>query len=155
MSREQQDQWRWLGGFRLAVSLTLLFTLMGLLASAYQSHRGAAQVAALTELVGQFGERSQRLHGLWLMGQRPPVLRAEGRLWYFSANGWPNGVDSMAPDPCPALWQALIGSRELDGEPLSLNQRAQGCEIGLGAVRWYYDWRTGAVRQTEGDEVQR
>lgn len=154
MSREQQEQWRWLGGLRLAVSLLLLFTLVGLLASAYQSHRRATLEAAMGELVAQFGERSQRLHGLWLMERRPPSLWAEGRRWHFSAQGWPRGAGEEG-DPCRALWLAMTGIWALDGEALTLRQQGEGCEFSLSGAGWRYGWQDGALERVESDGAQR
>lgn len=150
MSREEQISWHWLSGYRLAVTVIVMLLLMGTLARVYLRQREAALETAMATQAGQFAERAQRLHGLWLEQRHPPQVFAEGQLWLLSQEGWPQAVAERRnpSEDCLRLWQALIGS-ELAGEPvtgLALTD-GSGCEWSLAAAHWRYDWQDGRVTE--------
>lgn len=146
---DDKDRGNWRKGLKLTVAGTLMLVLMSALVRSYFDQRDGALEAAMQALSSQFAERAQRLHGVWLMEQRPASVRVEGRLWRFSAQGWPQGVDTdkSPSEECQALWLALVERADLDGEPLQwlALQSGTGCEFRLGDSRWIYYWQDGHV----------
>ncbi|MGL5498956.1 MAG: hypothetical protein ACRDCQ_18605, partial [Aeromonas sobria] len=72
MSRQTQQDDRWLAGYRQVAAVILLLVIVATLVRSYQSNREEAQQLTLTLLGEQFAERAQRLHGRWLDERRPP-----------------------------------------------------------------------------------
>ncbi|MGL4890895.1 MAG: hypothetical protein ACRC52_08880, partial [Aeromonas veronii] len=92
MSRQTQQDDRWLTGYRRIAMIILLMVIVATLVRSYQGHREEAQQLTLTLLGEQFAERAQRLHGIWLDERRPQTLHAAGKRWQFDARGWPLGL---------------------------------------------------------------
>ncbi|MFQ2921008.1 hypothetical protein ACK3YF_17485 [Aeromonas allosaccharophila] len=149
MSRQTQQDDRWLTGYRRIAVVILLMVIVATLVRSYQVHREEAQQLVLTLLGEQFAERAQRLHGLWLDERRPDTLHSAGQGWQFDARGWPLGlVPLQSPsENCRQLWLALVG--EMDGgmPPLQVLARpdGSGCEMGWDGYWLIYQFSDGRV----------
>ena len=149
MSRQTQQDDRWLTGYRRIAVVILLMVIVATLVRSYQVHREEAQQLALTLLGEQFAERAQRLHGLWLDERRPDTLHSAGQGWQFDERGWPLGlVPLQSPsENCRQLWLALVG--EMDGgmPPLQVLARpdGSGCEMGWDGYWLIYQFSDGRV----------
>ncbi|MGU5680102.1 hypothetical protein [Aeromonas allosaccharophila] len=149
MSRQAQQDDRWLTGYRRIAVMILLMVIIATLVRSYQVHREEAQQLALTLLGEQFAERAQRLHGLWLDERRPDTLHSAGQGWQFDERGWPLGlVPLQSPsENCRQLWLALVG--EMDGgmPPLQVLARpdGSGCEMGWDGYWLIYQFSDGRV----------
>lgn len=151
MSRQSEQDERWLGGYRRLWALILLLVIVATLAMSYRSHREQALAVSLTLLGEQFAERAQRLHGLWLEQRRPELVHAEGVAWQFDERGWPLAVLPLrAPsDNCRQLWLALIGQQEAQTLPplqVLASQDGGGCEFGWDEYRLVYRFGDGRVQ---------
>lgn len=150
MSRQSEQDERWLGGYRRVLAVTLLLVIIASLALSYRSHREEALAVSLTLLGEQFAERTQRLHGLWLDERRPAVLHAQGVAWQFDERGWPLGVLPLQSpsDNCRSLWLALIGEEAQGLPPLQAlaSRDGEGCEFGWDGQRLVYRFGDGRVR---------
>ncbi|MFQ2094228.1 hypothetical protein ACK330_16960 [Aeromonas taiwanensis] len=149
MSRQSEQDDRWLGGYRRMVAFALLLIILATLAMSYRSHREEALAVSLSLLGEQFAERVQRLHGRWLDERRPTVLHAEGLAWQFDERGWPLGVLPLASpsENCRQLWLALIGPEE-QGMPSwqgLASRDGSGCEFGREAHWLSYRFHDGRV----------
>ncbi|MDX7789138.1 hypothetical protein SJS84_00275 [Aeromonas caviae] len=148
MSRQSEQDERWLGGYRRLIACILLLVILATLALSYRSHREAALAVSLTLLGEQFAERVQGLHGRWLDERRPAVLYAEGRAWQFDGRGWPLAVlprQSPSADCCQ-LWLALLGHDEglLSWQALA-SEGGGGCEFGQEGHWLHYSFTDGRV----------
>ena len=149
MSRQTQQDDRWLTGYRRIAVIILLMVIVATLVRSYQSHREEAQQITLTLLGEQFAERAQRLHGIWLDARRPQILHVAGQGWQFDARGWPLGlVPLQSPsENCRQLWRALLG--EMDGglPPLQIQAHpdGSGCEMGWDGYWLVYRFSDGRV----------
>lgn len=157
MSRQSQQDDRWLAGYRRIAVVILLLVIGATLVRSYQGSREEAQQLALTLLGDKFAERVQRLHGLWLDERRPQTLYVAGKGWQFDSRGWPLGpVPLGSPsENCRQLWLALMGEIQ-DGVPaLHFLARADGsgCEIGWDAYWLFYHFSDGRVSKTALDET--
>lgn len=149
MSRQTQQDDRWLAGYRQIAVVILLLVIVATLVRSYQSNREEAQQLTLTLLGEQFAERAQRLHGRWLDERRPPVLRVVGKGWQFDARGWPLGlVPLQSPsENCRQLWLALVGETDSGLPPLQFlaSSDGSGCEIGWDNYWLFYQFADGRV----------
>ncbi|ELM3614852.1 hypothetical protein RYR54_000443 [Aeromonas sobria] len=149
MSRQTQQDDRWLAGYRQIAAVILLLVIVATLVRSYQSNREEAQQLTLTLLGEQFAERAQRLHGRWLDERRPPVLHVAGKGWQFDARGWPLGlVPLQSPsENCRQLWLALVGETDGGMPPLQFLARpdGSGCEMGWDAYWLVYQFADGRV----------
>ncbi len=149
MSRQTQQDDRWLAGYRQVAAVILLLVIVATLVRSYQSNREEAQQLTLTLLGEQFAERAQRLHGRWLDERRPPVLRVVGKGWQFDARGWPLGlVPLQSPsENCRSLWLALVGETDSGLPPLQFlaSSDGSGCEIGWDSYWLFYQFADGRV----------
>lgn len=149
MSRQTQQDDRWLAGYRQVAAVILLLVIVATLVRSYQSNREEAQQLTLTLLGEQFAERAQRLHGRWLDERRPPVLRVVGKGWQFDARGWPLGlVPLQSPsENCRQLWLALVGETDGGLPPLQFlaSSDGSGCEIGWDGYWLFYQFADGRV----------
>ncbi len=149
MSRQTQQDDRWLAGYRQVAAVILLLVIVATLVRSYQSNREEAQQLTLTLLGEQFAERAQRLHGRWLDERRPPVLRVVGKGWQFDARGWPLGlVPLQSPsENCRQLWLALVGETDGGLPPLQFlaSSDGSGCEIGWDNYWLFYHFADGRV----------
>ena len=149
MSRQTQQDDRWLTGYRRIAVVILLMVIIATLVRSYQVHREEAQQLALTLLGEQFAERAQRLHGLWLDERRPDTLHSAGQGWQFDERGWPLGLLPLQSpsENCRQLWLALVG--EMDGgmPPLQVLARpdGSGCEMGWDGYWLIYQFSDGRV----------
>ncbi len=149
MSRQSQQDERWLSGYRLGITLILLMIIVATLVQSYQGNREEAQRVTLTLLGEQFAERVQRLHGLWLDARRPSLLHAGDLAWQFDERGWPLAV--MPPQSpsgnCRQLWLTLVGEVESGMPPLQFLARpdGSGCEIGWDGYWLMYQFSDGRV----------
>ena len=152
MSRQSEQDARWLGGYRRILAVILLLVIMASLALSYRSHREQALAVSLELLGGQFAERMQRLHGLWLEQRRPAFLHAEGVNWQFGERGWPTGTDAMLPpsENCRQLWLVAIGSQGAELPPLQylVSRDGKGCEFGWEDHWLVYHFFDGRVMAT-------
>ncbi|MGL5815558.1 MAG: hypothetical protein ACRCYW_19850 [Aeromonas sp.] len=150
MSRQSEQDERWLGGYRRIAAVILLLVIIATLAMSYRNHREQALAVSLSLLGEQFAERVQRLHGLWLDERRPAVLHAQGVAWQFDERGWPLGVVPLQSpsDDCRGLWVTLIGDRGQNLPPLQAlaSQDGGGCEFGWEAQRLLYRFGDGRVQ---------
>jgi hypothetical protein len=151
VSRQSQQDERWLGSYRrLAVGILLLI-MVATLARSYLVHREEALAVSLTLLGEQFAERAQRLHGLWLDQRRPAVLHADGMAWQFDERGWPLGAGTvMTPsENCRWLWEQLIGTAASTQPPVQAlaSLDGEGCEFGWENNWLIYQFSDGRVRQ--------
>ncbi|MEG0009287.1 MAG: hypothetical protein RR721_18060 [Aeromonas sp.] len=150
MSRQSEQDERWLGGYRRLWAVILLLIIISTLAMSYRSHREEALAVSLTLLGEQFAERAQRLHGLWLDERRPAVLHVQGMAWQFDERGWPLGVLPLQSpsDNCRSLWLALIGQDAKALPPLQAlaSQDGGGCEFGWDELRLVYRFGDGRVQ---------
>ncbi len=148
MSRQSEQDERWLGGYRRLIACILLLVILATLALSYRSHREEALAVSLTLLGEQFAERVQRLHGRWLDERRPAVLHAEGRAWQFDGRGWPLAVlprQSPSAD-CRQLWLALLGHDEgLSSWQALASEGGGGCEFGQEGHWLHYSFTDGRV----------
>ncbi|GJC18812.1 hypothetical protein [Aeromonas caviae] len=148
MSRQSEQDERWLGGYRRLIACILLLVILATLALSYRSHREAALAVSLTLLGEQFAERVQGLHGRWLDERRPAVLYAEGRAWQFDGRGWPLAVlprQSPSAD-CRQLWLALLGHDEgLSSWQALASEGSGGCEFGQEGHWLHYSFTDGRV----------
>ncbi|MEB6640557.1 hypothetical protein MXM19_06795 [Aeromonas caviae] len=148
MSRQSEQDERWLGGYRRLIACILLLVILATLALSYRSHREEALAVSLTLLGEQFAERVQRLHGRWLDERRPAVLHAEGRAWQFDERGWPLAVlprQSPSAD-CRQLWLALLGHDEgLSSWQALASEGGGGCEFGQEGHWLHYSFTDGRV----------
>ncbi len=139
MSRQMQQDDRWLTGYRRIAVIILLMVIVATLVRSYQSHREEAQQLTLTLLGEQFAERAQRLHGIWLDERRPQTLHVAGKGWQFDARGWPLGlVPLQSPsENCRQLWSSIIGTQSQALPPLQAmaSRDGTGCEFG-----WEDNW---------------
>lgn len=149
MSRQTQQDDRWLAGYRQIAAVILLLVIVATLVRSYQSNREEAQQLTLTLLGEQFAERAQRLHGLWLDERRPPVLHVVGKGWQFDARGWPLGlVPLQSPsENCRQLWLALVGETDGGMPPLQFlaSPDGRGCEMGWDGYWLFYQFADGRV----------
>ncbi|WP_033135041.1 hypothetical protein [Aeromonas finlandensis] len=150
MSRQTQQDDRWLTGYRRIAVLILLMVIVATLVRSYQGHREEAQQLTLTLLGAQFAERAQRLHGLWLDERRPQILHVAGKGWQFDARGWPLGlVPLQSPsENCRQLWRTLVGdAAEGRLPPLQFlaSPDGRGCEIGWNDYWLIYQFSDGRV----------
>lgn len=149
MSRQTQQDDRWLAGYRQIAAVILLLVIVATLVRSYQSNREEAQQLTLTLLGEQFAERAQRLHGRWLDERRPPVLHVVGKGWQFDARGWPLGlVPLQSPsENCRQLWLALVGETDGGMPPLQFLARpdGSGCEMGWDGYWLFYQFADGRV----------
>ena len=149
MSRQTQQDDRWLAGYRQVAAVILLLVIVATLVRSYQSNREEAQQLTLTLLGEQFAERAQRLHGRWLDERRPPVLRVVGKGWQFDSRGWPLGlVPLQSPsEDCRGLWLALVGETDSGLPPLQFlaSSDGSGCEIGWDGYWLFYQFADGRV----------
>ncbi|MEA9440215.1 hypothetical protein VCX45_05770 [Aeromonas caviae] len=148
MSRQSEQDERWLGGYRRLIACILLLVILATLALSYRNHREAALAVSLTLLGEQFAERVHGLHGRWLDERRPAVLYAEGRAWQFDGRGWPLAVlprQSPSAD-CRQLWLALLGHDEglLSWQALA-SEGGGGCEFGQEGHWLHYSFTDGRV----------
>ena len=60
MSRQSEQDERWLGGYRRMIACLLLLVILAILALSYRSHREEALAVSLSLLGEQFAERAQR-----------------------------------------------------------------------------------------------
>lgn len=150
MSRQSEQDERWLGGYRRIVAVVLLLVIIATLAMGYRSHREQALAVSLELLGDQFAERAQRLHGRWLDERRPDVLHAQGVAWQFDERGWPLGVlPRLTPsEDCRQLWRHLIGEEEQGLPPLEMlvSRDGGGCEFGWEGARLHYRFDDGRVQ---------
>lgn len=139
MSRQSEQDERWLGGYRRAVAAVLLLVIIASLALSYRNHREEALAVSLSLLGEQFAERAQRLHGLWLDQRRPEVVHAQEVAWQFDKRGWPLGVLPLQSpsDNCRGLWLTLLGQEAQSMPTLQVlaSPDGGGCEFG-----WETNW---------------
>ena len=151
MSRQSEQDERWLGGYRRMVACLLLLVILATLALSYRSHREEALAVSLSLLGEQFAERAQRLHGLSLEQRRPAVLHADGMAWQFDERGWPLGAGTvMTPsENCRWLWEQLIGTAASTQPPVQAlaSLDGEGCEFGWENNWLIYQFSDGRVRQ--------
>ncbi|MFQ1787027.1 hypothetical protein ACK39B_10555 [Aeromonas veronii] len=149
MSRQTQQDDRWLTGYRRIAVIILLMVIVATLVHSYQGHREEAQQLTLTLLGEQFAERAQRLHGIWLDERRPQTLYVAGKGWQFDARGWPLGlVPLQSPsENCRQLWLALMGETKGGVPPLQVLARpdGSGCEMGWDGYWLVYQFSDGRV----------
>ncbi|MDN6867704.1 hypothetical protein ACVDHI_11390 [Aeromonas sp. 25-248] len=149
MSRQSEQDERWLGGYRRLIACILLLVILATLALSYRSHREAALAVSLTLLGEQFAERVQGLHGRWLDERRPAVLYAEGRAWQFDGRGWPLAVLPLQSpsENCRGLWSALLGQEALSMPTLQVlaSPDGEGCEFGWEANWLIYRFADGSL----------
>ncbi|MGL5326158.1 MAG: hypothetical protein ACRC91_15775 [Aeromonas sp.] len=149
MSRQSEQDDRWLTGYRRIAVIILLTVIVATLVRSYQGHREEAQQLTLTLLGEQFAERAQRLHGIWLDERRPQILHVAGRGWQFDARGWPLGlVPLQSPsENCRQLWLALMGETDDSLPPLQFLALpdGSGCEMGWDGYRLVYQFSDGRV----------
>jgi len=149
MSRQSEQDDRWLAGYRRIAVVILLLVIVATLVRSYQGNREEAQQLTLTLLGERFAERAQRLHGIWLDERRPQVVHVAGQRWQFDARGWPLGPAPLnAPsENCRQLWLALVGEREGGVPPLQFLARPDGggCEIGWDGYWLIYQYSDGRV----------
>lgn len=149
MSRQSEQDDRWLAGYRRIAVIILLLVLVAILVRSYQRQREEAQQLTLTLLGTQFAERVQRLHGLWLAGRRPTLLHAEGKGWLFDDRGWPLGLHPAGSPSgnCRQLWLTLVGESEPGGAALHYLARpdGSGCEMGWDDYWLVYQFSDGRV----------
>lgn len=149
MSRQTQQDDRWLTGYRRIAVVILLMVIIATLVRSYLVHREEAQQLALTLLGEQFAERAQRLHGLWLDERRPDTLHSAGQGWQFDERGWPLGlVPLQSPsENCRQLWLALVGETDGGMPPLQFLARpdGSGCEMGWDGYWLIYQFSDGRV----------
>ena len=149
VSRQSEQDDRWLGGYRRLWALILLLVIVASLALGYRSQREQALAVSLELLGGQFAERAQRLHGLWLDQRRPEVLHGQGVAWQFDERGWPLAVLPLRSpsDNCRQLWQQLIGpqAQELPSLQVLVSRDGGGCEFGWESNWLIYRFSDGRV----------
>ena len=149
MSRQSEQDERWLGGYRRMVACLLLLVILATLALSYRSHREEALAVSLSLLGEQIAERAQRLHGRWLDERRPEVLHAEGVAWQFDGRGWPLAVLPLqSPSAnCRQLWLRLIGPEDpgLPSWQALASQHGDGCEFGWEGHWLFYRFSDGRV----------
>ncbi|MBL0623475.1 hypothetical protein Q7I36_20485 [Aeromonas veronii] len=149
MSRQTQQDDRWLTGYRRIAVIILLMVIVATLVRSYQVHREEAQQLALTLLGEQFAERAQRLHGLWLDERRPDTLHRAGQGWQFDERGWPLGLLPLQSpsENCRQLWLALMGETDGGMPPLQVLARpdGSGCEMGWDGYWLVYQFSDGRV----------
>ncbi|WP_421339924.1 hypothetical protein [Aeromonas veronii] len=149
MSRQTQQDDRWLTGYRRIAVIILLMVIVATQVRSYQGHREEAQQLTLTLLGDQFAERAQRLHGIWLDERRPQTLHVAGKGWQFDARGWPLGlVPLQSPsENCRQLWLALMGETKGGMPPLQVLARpdGRGCEMGWDGYWLVYQFSDGRV----------
>ena len=149
MSRQSEQDERWLGGYRRIVACALLLVILATLALSYRSHRAEALVVSLSLLGEQFAERAQRLHGRWLDERRPAVLHAEGQAWQFDDRGWPLAVLPLGSpsENCRRLWLTLIGPEDpgLPSWQALASRDGGGCEFGWEGHWLSYRFLDGRV----------
>ena len=149
MSRQSEQDERWLGGYRRAVAAVLLLVIIASLALSYRNHREEALAVSLSLLGEQFAERAQRLHGLWLDQRRPEVVHAQGVAWQFDKRGWPLGVLPLQSPSynCRGLWSTLLGQEAQSIPTLQVlaSQDGGGCEFGWEANWLIYRFADGSV----------
>ncbi|HHQ4555392.1 TPA: hypothetical protein ACSPZ7_003596 [Aeromonas veronii] len=149
MSRQTQQDDRWLTGYRRIAVVILLMVIVATLVRSYHVYREEAQQLALTLLGEQFAERAQRLHGLWLDERRPDTLHSAGQGWQFDERGWPLGlVPLQSPsENCRQLWLALVGETDGGMPPLQVLARpdGSGCEMGWDGYWLIYQFSDGRV----------
>ena len=149
MSRQTQQDDRWLTGYRRIAVMILLMVIVATLVRSYQVHREEAQQLALTLLGEQFAERAQRLHGLWLDERRPDTLHSAGQGWQFDERGWPLGLLPLQSpsENCRQLWLALMGETKGGMPPLQVLARpdGSGCEMGWDGYWLIYQFSDGRV----------
>ncbi|MCE9955383.1 hypothetical protein [Aeromonas rivipollensis] len=139
MSRQSEQDERWLGGYRRLIACLLLLVILATLALSYRNHREEALAVSLSLLGEQFAERIQRLHGLWLDQRRPEQVYAQGVAWQFDKRGWPLGVLPLQSpsDNCRQLWLTLLGQEAQSMPTLQVlaSRDGGGCEFG-----WETNW---------------
>ncbi|WP_042057140.1 hypothetical protein [Aeromonas allosaccharophila] len=149
MSRQTQQDDRWLTGYRRIAVVILLMVIVATLVRSYQVHREEAQQLALTLLGEQFAERAQRLHGLWLDERRPDTLHSAGQGWQFDERGWPLGLLPLQSpsENCRQLWLTLVGETDGGMPPLQVLARpdGSGCEMGWDGYWLIYQFSDGRV----------
>lgn len=149
MSRQTQQDDRWLTGYRRIAVMILLMVIVATLVRSYQVHREEAQQLALTLLGEQFAERAQRLHGLWLDERRPDTLHSAGQGWQFDERGWPLGLLPLQSpsENCRQLWLTLVGETDGGMPPLQVLARpdGSGCEMGWDGYWLIYQFSDGRV----------
>lgn len=150
MSRQSEQDARWLGAYRRLAAVILLLIIIASLAQGYRGHRAQALAVSLELLGEQFAERAQRLHGLWLDQRRPEVVHAQGVAWQFDERGWPLAVlPRQSPsDDCRRLWLTLIGQEAESVPPLQVlaSRDGGGCEFGWEASWLIYRFADGRVQ---------
>ena len=149
MSRQSEQDERWLGGTRRLTACVLLLVIIATLALSYRTHRAEALAVSLSLLGEQFAERAQRLHGRWLDERRPEVLHAEGGAWRSEGGGGPLGVLPLQSPPanCRQLWLTLIGPEDpgLPSWQALASQHGDGCEFGWEGHWLFYRFSDGRV----------
>ncbi|MGY3918216.1 hypothetical protein [Aeromonas eucrenophila] len=149
MSRQSEQDDRWLGGYRRALAAVLLLVIIASLALSYRNHREEALAVSLSLLGEQFAERVQRLHGLWLDQRRPELVHAQGVAWQFDERGWPLGVLPLQSpsDNCRQLWLTLLGQEAQSMPSLQVlaSRDGGGCEFGWEANWLIYRFADGSV----------
>ncbi|MFM4803856.1 hypothetical protein [Aeromonas bivalvium] len=147
MSRQGEQDARWLAGYRLVVAILVLLVILATLGTGYHTQREQAIGTKLTLLGQQFAERVQRLHGRWLDERRPPLLHAQGLGWQFDERGWPLGVAPLTTPSadCRNLWQGIMGEVAPGGQALQFRARLDGCLIGLEGHWLHYRFGDGTL----------
>lgn len=149
MSRQSEQDDRWLAGYRRIAVVILLLVIGATLVRTYQSNQQEAQQLTLTLLGERFAERVQRLHGVWLDEGRPQTLHVEEKGWQFDDRGWPLGPAPIhsPSENCRQLWLAMVG--DSDGRLPALQFLARsdgsGCEIGWDGYWLIYQFIDGRV----------
>ncbi|MGY3870518.1 hypothetical protein ACW5W4_13405 [Aeromonas crassostreae] len=148
MSRQGEQDARWLSGYRLLAAILVLLVLVATLVGGYGHQREQALGTQLTLMGQQFAERVQRLHGRWLDERRPDLLHAEGLGWQFDERGWPLGVVPLTTPSrnCQQLWQGIMGEVQPGRLPLQFWGRLDGCLIGSETHWLHYRFADGSVR---------
>jgi hypothetical protein len=147
MSRQGEQDARWLSGYRLVAAILVLLAIIATLVGGYQRHREQALATSLTLLGEQFAERVQRLHGRWLDERRPARLHAEGQIWQFDERGWPLGMAPLVSPSadCQQLWQGAMGSLQPGNLALQFRGMTGGCLMGIESHWLYYRFADGRV----------
>lgn len=147
MSRQGEQDIRWLSGYRLLAAILVLLVIIATLVGGYHRHRDQALATSLALLGEQFAERMQRLHGRWLEERRPAQFHAQGQVWQFSERGWPLGLAPLITpsSDCQQLWQSVMGSSSLGNLPLQFRGMAGGCLIGAESHWLHYRFADGRV----------
>lgn len=152
MSKQAQQDDRWLAGYRYIAAGILLMVMMAMLVRVYQGHRTQAPRVTLDLLGIQFAERVQRLHGRWLDERRPTLLYASGQEWLFDDRGWPLGRQphQSPSEHCRQLWWSVVGDEaavkgRLPPLQFLVHPDGSGCDIGWDGTWLVYQFSDGRV----------